>query len=575
MVIEADPVQESDAQLIAAIVGGDTSGYRVLYERHERRLLAILRASLPPAIAEEAAQEAWARAYERLPTLGQPQAFFSWLLTIARNYARDHHRTTTARVVGLDQEHDWIAESSPSPETAFEQSEDQRLAAEALNRLPEKQRNALILRNLQGKTSAYIAGRLGVTIGAIDALLHRARANFLREFNSLQAGSETPVIACYKMRSSLRALNNGHLSELRRRRVLAHLGECQPCRATQESLGRVRRSAGFLPLACAPFGWLRDQLAYAVRTVIEGGARVAAAGGAGASATPVGVIAGGFAVVAISTTILVAAAIVLDVPLSPLGGDDGNGARAAEVTSPASDQPLSNQPATLVDQPDEPPDGGRDLGPASPGGPGGGRTFNGPSSAGGGSSRESGSAAATEPDGASSAGTEEGQGDDSEPPPCQGPACLPNPTCETDPLLCPPTCETDPLLCPPTCETDPLLCPPTCETDPLLCPPTCETDPLLCPPTCETDPLLCPPTCETDPLLCLPTCETDPLLCPPTCETDPLLCPPTCETDPTLCPPPTCETDPLLCPPTCETDPLLCPPTCETDPLLCPPTCET
>ncbi|HET9199884.1 MAG TPA: sigma-70 family RNA polymerase sigma factor [Dehalococcoidia bacterium] len=437
MVIEADHRLESDSFLVAQAANGDESAYKALYERHHQHLLAVLTASMPAPIAEEAAQEAWARAYERINSLDRPQAFFAWLSTIARNYARDHHRATGSENLSLGDDHDWIPEPAPGPDTVVEQDEDRRLAARALQRLPDKQRAALLLRNLQGRSYVSIAGRLGLSVSATETLLHRARSNFQREYSSLQSGSDTPALACYKMRSSLRALSSGALSDLRRMRVIAHLESCEGCRSTQEEMRRTRRIAGFIPFFL-PVAWVRDKLLHLGRGAADTAGKLAPGGGAGAGAgaAPAAIV-GTMAVATLSTAAILSG-IAFDVGVPFMGSGSSTDADHELVSDAAS--PLVFDPGIGL-----PPSGPGNFG-QPPAGTNG-----------------------IPPLGIPPVAGQFGFLDDdllptSDPPP--GPPEAPGqqvaaaPDCITDPTLCQSDCQADPLACqppgsPPCVDQDP------------------------------------------------------------------------------------------------------------------------
>ena len=77
-----------DAQCVLAVRNGDAERYRELVERHERRVFAVAWSRLgDPALAEEATQEAFIRAYRQLGRLGDAAKFAGWIAAIARHVA--------------------------------------------------------------------------------------------------------------------------------------------------------------------------------------------------------------------------------------------------------------------------------------------------------------------------------------------------------------------------------------------------------------------------------------------------------------------------------------------------------
>src|SRR6266581_238518 len=96
MTDRANQAAQQDESAVAAVRSGDVERYRELVERHERRVFAVAWSRLgDAALAEEATQEAFIRAYRRLWMLGDGAKFAGWVNTIARRVAINfglHHR---------------------------------------------------------------------------------------------------------------------------------------------------------------------------------------------------------------------------------------------------------------------------------------------------------------------------------------------------------------------------------------------------------------------------------------------------------------------------------------------------
>ena len=88
MTDSSQPGAQQDESAVMAVRGGDAERYRELVERHERRVFAVAWSRLgDAALAEEATQEAFIRAYRRLWLLGDGAKFAGWVSTIARRAA--------------------------------------------------------------------------------------------------------------------------------------------------------------------------------------------------------------------------------------------------------------------------------------------------------------------------------------------------------------------------------------------------------------------------------------------------------------------------------------------------------
>src|SRR5437899_12494508 len=102
MTDSANQSAQQDESAVAAVRGGDAERYRELVERHERRVYAVAWSRLgDTALAEEATQEAFIRAYRRLWLLGDGAKFAGWVNTIARrvaiNFGLRHRRELNKR----------------------------------------------------------------------------------------------------------------------------------------------------------------------------------------------------------------------------------------------------------------------------------------------------------------------------------------------------------------------------------------------------------------------------------------------------------------------------------------------
>ncbi len=162
------PVSESDgAILVRRARMGDDGAYVALVELHASRIHAIASALLGPHgdEAEDAAQETFVRAYERLRQCRDPERFGAWLARIVRNVCRDRRKSGwRTRVQVGPPVPDERAEGRPEcPGSSLD------LRA-ALSRLPDGQRMAVVLRFFHG----YSHTEIGEAIGA-DAEGARSR----------------------------------------------------------------------------------------------------------------------------------------------------------------------------------------------------------------------------------------------------------------------------------------------------------------------------------------------------------------------------------------------------------------
>ena len=138
------------AGLVRAAQGGDRSAFGALYEQYARMVHGILLAHVPYSEAEDLVQDVFIRALQQLRSLREPEAFGSWLASIARRAAVDLHRKRKLLPDTKEQ-----AGGMRSDDESF-------VILGALNALPEAYRETLILRLLEGMTGPEIAQRTGL-----------------------------------------------------------------------------------------------------------------------------------------------------------------------------------------------------------------------------------------------------------------------------------------------------------------------------------------------------------------------------------------------------------------------------
>ena len=168
--------RHADAATIAAIRAGDRERYRELVERYMNQVFAVAWCRLGDRwLAEDAAQEAFIKGFQRLDLLSQTEKFGSWIVAIARNAAINlglRHRSE------LKNRRRWMLERPVESELPGEEPEGQPTAETvrtALAQLPAIHRECLVLFYLEGKSGAEAAAVLGLSEPAFKTRLHRAR----------------------------------------------------------------------------------------------------------------------------------------------------------------------------------------------------------------------------------------------------------------------------------------------------------------------------------------------------------------------------------------------------------------
>jgi RNA polymerase sigma-70 factor, ECF subfamily len=166
---------ESDASLVLRARSGEAAAFEVLVRRHLRSAYAVALAQLgEEAEAEDAAQDAFMTALQRLETCSDPERFSSWLLGIVRNRARDRRRRMRVRDA-LPLEAAGAAAGRDDPLADAERAELRADLLDALATLTPAQREIVLLFDLEGFSHREIAARLGISEGSARVQLFHGR----------------------------------------------------------------------------------------------------------------------------------------------------------------------------------------------------------------------------------------------------------------------------------------------------------------------------------------------------------------------------------------------------------------
>jgi RNA polymerase sigma-70 factor (ECF subfamily) len=166
----------SDQELVARVVGGSREDFEILVRRHNQRLFRAARAIVKAdEEAEDVVQQTWLEIFRNLSQFRGDAAFTTWATRIAVNAALAHarKRPVIAEVVDTAAE-----EGTPSdaPDDNAEREELGRLLEACLARLPQGNREVMVLRDVLELDTAETAACLGLTEEAVRVRLHRARA---------------------------------------------------------------------------------------------------------------------------------------------------------------------------------------------------------------------------------------------------------------------------------------------------------------------------------------------------------------------------------------------------------------
>jgi len=166
----ADP----DEALLARVGQGDPAAVRTLVARKLPRLLSLAARVLgESAEAEDVAQETFVRAWKQAPSWRPGGARFdTWLHRVALNLCYDRLRRRRETLMGSPPDR---PDEGPAPDRGLEAADVGRRVARAMQGLPDRQREAIVLCHYQELGAAEASRLMGVSIEALESLLSRGR----------------------------------------------------------------------------------------------------------------------------------------------------------------------------------------------------------------------------------------------------------------------------------------------------------------------------------------------------------------------------------------------------------------
>ncbi|WP_439105537.1 sigma-70 family RNA polymerase sigma factor [Congregibacter sp.] len=173
--------REQEALLVARVAKGDRAAFSVLVEAHQQPLARYARRMLSDtSAADDIVQEAFVRLWTRAGSFNSASArLTTWLHNIAHNLCVDSFRRN-ARMSFTDDDSQ-LEQQESGPDSDLETKEKADRVRSALQRLPERQRGALLMCHYQGLSNRDAANILDVSVDALESLLARARRRLREE----------------------------------------------------------------------------------------------------------------------------------------------------------------------------------------------------------------------------------------------------------------------------------------------------------------------------------------------------------------------------------------------------------
>jgi RNA polymerase sigma factor (sigma-70 family) len=336
---------QSDERLIALTRRGHHGAFEALVQRYQPRLLAFCRHMLgSQEDAEDVLQEVFTAAFNAMRADDRPINARPWLYRIARNRSLNHLRRP--QPAGQDSMDVFERDGGISTADTVHKREEFRQIVSDVGELPETQRTALLLREIDALSYDQIAEAMDTTVPSVKSLLVRARV-------SLAEASEARLLTCAEVRLELGQVAEGLTRTTAP--VRRHLRSCDRCRTFRAELRKTNRALAAVyplgPLVLFKKLWLAKAGmggAGAAGAATSGGATAGGGGVAGVAMTAAGGITASGAVSAgVSTLASKAAAGVAAAVIVTAGAVEVRNVSEHQVAPPAQ-AALAPSPAPAV-----------------------------------------------------------------------------------------------------------------------------------------------------------------------------------------------------------------------------------
>jgi RNA polymerase sigma-70 factor (ECF subfamily) len=170
-----DPVERTDAQVVRDVLSGDRDAYRLLVRRYGDALHGhALRMVGNQDDAAELVQRAFVTGFKKLATCRDTDRVGAWLFRILSNRSKDYVRSPRRKDLSLEKLPE-IREDRDDPLEVVHRGEVRARLQVAMGRLTPQQREAFMLKHVEGRSYEEIAAVLDVSVGSLKMRVHRAR----------------------------------------------------------------------------------------------------------------------------------------------------------------------------------------------------------------------------------------------------------------------------------------------------------------------------------------------------------------------------------------------------------------
>jgi len=180
-----------ERDLIRRARDGDDDAFGRLVEMHQDRVYRTAARLVGPEDALDVAQEVFLRAHRELGRFRGRSALSTWLYRMAVNTALNQLRGKRRELARRESFGPGVSPGPPAPDRPLLEGELREAVWRAIDALPERQRTAVTLHRFEGLSAVAVGEVMGLSTGAVESLLHRAKRTLLHSFSDAGLGPPT------------------------------------------------------------------------------------------------------------------------------------------------------------------------------------------------------------------------------------------------------------------------------------------------------------------------------------------------------------------------------------------------
>lgn len=242
----------SEEELLERIKRGDAKAVEALLARHEARVYRFgLRMCGNEDDARDVLQETLLAAFKNLPTFRGDSQLSTWMYQIARSFCIKQRRRREGEPVAHESveasEVRRMPDAVPGGESITHARQVGDLLQAAISTLQADQREALVLRDVEGLSAEEAASVAGIEVRALKSRLHRARLALKQQLAAVLHESDEHAVGCLELAGELSEYAASEIDQAACEKIEAHLARCARCSKACDALKRTVSMCRALP----------------------------------------------------------------------------------------------------------------------------------------------------------------------------------------------------------------------------------------------------------------------------------------------------------------------------------------